>query len=99
MEYKSFIQHLNSGDFTEVDFSICGYGHYRNCRFIFDGDAEKSFVITLLLTHDGSEKAIFHGPYNEGEKVFYIKGIGRLNLFMIWKRVEISNIIWAEKKH
>ena len=94
MTYREFVDQLNAGVFSKVSFSIDGYAHYRNCVFLYEGNPEAKFAITLLLTKDGYEKMYFYGPFNESEKMFRIKGEGALTLARIWKRVIIQEIIY-----
>ena len=94
MTYREFVDQLNAGMFSKVVFSIDGYGHYRNCTFLYEGNPKKKFLISLLLTKDGSERMYFHGFFNEGEKVFRIKGEGNLTLERAWKRVVIQEIVY-----
>ena len=94
MTYREFVDQLNAGVFSRVSFSIDGYSHYRNCEFIFEGSPEGKFAISLFLTKDQTERIYCYGPYSEQEKVFYIKGEGRLTLARIWKRVVFKEIIY-----
>ncbi len=94
MTYREFVDQLNAGKFSRVAFSIDGYGHYRNCVFLYEGRPEGKHVISLLLTKDGSERMYFHGLFNEGEEVFRIKGEGNLTLERAWKKVKIQEIVY-----
>lgn len=97
-KYRDFVNHLNQGDFKFVRFCVEGYGHYRDCRIEVDlGDPRNPSVacIAFLLTPDGKERCYFHGPFNEGEKIFHLGKEGNLTLQLVWKRVKILELVWA----
>lgn len=96
LTYKEMVDGINEGILDEVRFSVRGYAHYGNCvlrRVYVNSMGISSFeCIELLLTKDGSERSLYHGPFKDKEKVFNIKGKGRFTLREIYKNVEILEI-------
>ena len=91
LKYEDFISALQSGKVRKMEFSVKGYGHYKNCSITCDAAITKSGkIITVSLARD--EFCEFYGDFNEEEKLFHIKGKGVFTLKQIWKDIEIKEI-------
>lgn len=102
MLYKDFISDLNGGKIAEMNFSIDGYGHYKNCSVTVEDSVDflregTRPLIRFHLTKDLSERIYFYGDFNEEEKIFTIKGKGKFTLRDIWNKVIITNVVYKNQ--
>ena len=100
MEYRDFVDGINSGKIIRVIFSIENYSHYKNCVIeskLTDPNKVKSGkIIWFYLTPDGYEKKGFMNKIKENEKIFKIKNKGTFSLLQIWDKVDIHSIEYSE---
>lgn len=103
MEYRDFVDGLNSGKITKVVFSVKGYSHYRNCvvesKFTNPGDNDSGKIIWFYLTPDGYEKTGFMNHVKEKAKLFKIKNSGTFTLSQMWDRIDIQFVEYSETRN
>ena len=99
MNYRDFVDGINSGKIKKAIFSIKDYAHYRNCvvesKLTDSTSSDSKKIIWFYLTPDGYEKKGFLNEIKESSKLFNIKKRGSLSLAQIWDRVQILHIEYA----
>ena len=99
MEYRDFVDGINSGKITKVIFSIKNYSHYKNClvecKLTDPSKIESGKIIWFYLTPDGYEKKGFMNKIKENDKLFKIKNKGTFSLLQIWDKVDIHFIEYS----
>ena len=95
--YEDLIRMLDDCTLARLDFSVKGYGHYRNCSLTCEAVPVSEItkhgkIITFNLAKD--EVVTFYGNFNKEEKLFKIKGKGYFTLKEIWKDIEIKEVIF-----
>lgn len=95
MEYRDFVDGVNSGKIKKVVFSVKNYGHYRNCVMMSKRSSPIGKIIWFYLTPDGCEKEGFMNKIDEKHKVFKLKNKGTFSLLQMWDRIEIHAVEYA----
>jgi hypothetical protein len=100
MEFRDFVDGINSGKITKVIFSIKNYSHYKNCvvesKLTDPSKFNSAKIIWFHLTPDGYEKKGFMNKIKENEKLFKIKNKGTFSLMQIWDKVDIHFVEYSE---
>lgn len=91
--YEDLIRMLNDCTISRLDFSVKGYGHYKNCSVTCESVPVSEItkygkIITFTLAR--GEECTYFGDFNEEEKLFKIKGKGDFTLKEMWKNIEIK---------
>lgn len=100
MTYNEFINELNIGNIKQIKFFVKNYNHCKDCSIkkysdiiIFRGKQIAVPTIECKLTSDNSEIHNFIDKFDEGRKLFKIKGI-TYTLKQLWDKIEITDIIY-----
>ena len=95
LSYSDLISMLEKGTISRLNFSVKGYGHYKNCSVTCESVPVSEItkygkIITFTLAR--GEECTYFGDFNEEEKLFKIKGKGAFTLKEMWKNIEIKGI-------
>jgi hypothetical protein len=76
LSYDDLIFMLDDSSFSRLDFSVKGYGHYKNCSIVCEivpvsEIIKHGKIITFTLAKD--EVVTFYGNFNKEEKLFKIR--------------------------
>ena len=101
MEYRDFVDGLNSGKIIKAVFSVQGYSHYRNCvvesKLNNPGNNDSGKSMWFYLTPDGYEKTGFLNTMKEKTKLFRIKNGGTYTLLQMWDKIDIQFVEYSQK--
>lgn len=96
--YREIIDALNSGEITEIIFSVKNYNHYNNCHIKRVSEALRNgnelVWIAVQLTKDNSELTSFYKTFDERYKLFRIRN-QKFTLEQIWESIQIAKIVYS----
>ena len=96
-EYLRLLDDLHAHRIEGFRFAIEGYNHYGNCvcHYVYDEFPllKKRAVKGIKVELAKDEFALFYGKVNPYEKLFHIKGQGRLSLSYLYPKIKILEII------